>query len=399
MSGSGLGDFVHGANLPSPRWWRPFRDIPLIILLCASIVAAVVGWVVQARLDADAAAIAPVAASGASGLNASVCRPTLSPLESEPWLDNPDAAEARWDAASEELPGPVVAGRNGWAFYNDQIEENFSQAVGRRLLTVSEVDAWVDYFSRIAEGLAERDIDLTIQITPSASSVYPQMLPEWTDDIRGSTPLDQLLAAAPGLPIIDFRADLRDASKDMTVFTPVNSHWTDLGGYIGWQTFAECNRQLYPSASPIYVPALAGTADGGIFNEYAPYGVPDIGPEWSSPVYAEQLPQYELTSSTGEQETREGGEPIDLSLLPAETSSDESYSSDTALILRDSMGNALSGLWAVQFAHTWQIQSRYDNWSQPPAILSLADQHQVNVVIIQLAERHLVNAPPPGVVY
>ena len=65
MSGTGGADIVHGAGLPSPRWWRRYRDIPLVILTVLSLIAAVVGWITQYRLDAAAAQ--PAAGAPAPG--------------------------------------------------------------------------------------------------------------------------------------------------------------------------------------------------------------------------------------------------------------------------------------------------------------------------------------------
>lgn len=399
MSGSGGGDIVHGAGAPTPRWWRPFRDLPLIVLTVASLVAAIVGWTVQARLDREANAIAPVVSATAapSGAVAAACRPPLDEATAEPWIDDAAASQATWDAHADELAGPVVLGEDGWAFYNDQVEENFSQSVGRRLLTASEVAAWHDYFAPLEAALADQGVELSIQITPSAASVYPEQLPAWAAPLRGSTPLDQLLIASPDLPMIDFRADLRDASADNAVFTPVNSHWTDWGGYIGWKTYASCHAAMYPDAPQIVVPSVERVSSEGIFNEYASYGVADTTPEWTAPVYADAMSPVEVTSGESNTLTSDGGQAIDLSRLPASTRTDGAWSTQTALILRDSMGNALSGLWAQQYAQTWQIQHRYDDWSNPPNYRSLVEQYEPDVVIIQLAERHLVNAPAPGV--
>src|SRR5690242_2889542 len=143
MSGTGGADIVHGAGIPTPRWWRRYRDIPLVVLGILSIVAAVVGWVTQYRLDA--AANAPAAVAPPSGYvadeAAAACRPAIDEPASQPWIDGDGSAQATWDANSALLADPVVLGRDGWAFYNDQVEENFSQAVGRRYLTASEVEA------------------------------------------------------------------------------------------------------------------------------------------------------------------------------------------------------------------------------------------------------------------
>ncbi|WP_298944732.1 hypothetical protein [uncultured Microbacterium sp.] len=399
MSGSGGGDIVHGAGVPTPPWWRPFRDAPLIVLAILSVIAAVVGWTVQANLDRAAAAVAPVTPgpSATAGAGADACRPPVAGGAGEPWIDDASAAEQTWADHADDLSGQVVLGQDGWAFYNDQVEENFSQAVGRRLLTTAEVTAWHDYFAPLSAALGEQGIELTIQVTPSAASVYPEQLPEWAMPLRGSTTLDQLLIAAPELPIVDFRADLREAAVDNAVFTPVNSHWTDWGGYVGWQSYARCHAAMYPDAPAVVVPAVDGVDSEGIFNEYAAFGVADAAPEWTVPVFADEMSPVQVTDGASNTLTADGGQPVDLSRLPASTVTDGAWSDQSALILRDSMGNALSGLWTQQYSKTWQIQHRYDDWSNPPNYRSLVEQYDPDVVIIQLAERHLVNAPAPGV--
>lgn len=397
MSATGP-DVVHGAQIPSPRWWRRFSNVPLIILAILSVAAAVVGWVTQYRIDVAAAQPAPVTpASSPLAADAGVCRPGIDQPDAQPWIENDPEAAAAWSANASALEGPVVRGRDGWAFYNDQVEENFSQAVGRRFLTTSEVDAWHEYFARLDAALAEQGIELSIQFSPSASSVYPDQLPEWTDGIVGSTPLDQFLAASPELPIVDFRRDLRAAAESDDVYTPVNSHWTDWGGHIAWQTYVACRGATHPEADPLRVPAVTGVESTRIYNEYAGYGIPDAEPAWTVPVFAEPFAQVEVTAADGTTTTTDGFSQVGLEMLPASTETAESQTPLTALILRDSMGNALTPYWGQAFAKTWQIQHRYDDWSSPPNYRALVEQHQPDVVIVQLAERHLVNAPAAGI--
>lgn len=391
------GSTIHGAQVPSPKWWRPFRDVPLIVLAILSLGAAFVGWITQYALDAAAAQPAAVSPSpGASSVPSNVaaaCRPPIDRPAVEPWIDGGSEAEAIWAANADALSQPVVMGRDGWAFYNDQVEENFSQTVGRHYLSRVEVDAWHSYFASIADALAEQGIEFTVQISPSAGSVYPQQLPEWTDEIVGSTPLDQLLVASPDLPIVDFRGDLRAASDDNAVYSPVNSHWTDWGGYIGWQTFAACNAALYPDASAITVPEATGVTISGPYNEYASFGVPDPEPDWTGPDFDDTAAMVEVTDNAGSTTVVPGEAALDLSKLPASTGNTASFSDKSALILRDSMGNALSPFWQQEYAQTWQIQHRYDDWSNPPNFRELVEQYHPDVVIVQLAERHLMNAP------
>lgn len=392
-------DIVHGAQIPTPRWWRRYRDIPLVVLAVLSLAAALVGWVTQYRIDAAGAEpAAPTPTPGAiDSAIAAACRPALPAAEAEPWIEGDGSAEKVWADNADELAGPVVTGRDGWAFYNDQIEENFSQAVGRRFLTVSEVAAWHDYFAHLEAGLADQGIELSIQISPSATSVYPEKLPEWTDGIVGSTPLDQFLAASPDLPIVDFRHDLREAAGSNAVYTPVNSHWTDWGGYVGWRTYAACHAVSQPNDAPLWVPEVDGVQTTRIYNEYAPYGIPDAEPAWTVPVFAEPFSEVELTAADGSVTTTDGLTQVDLSKLPASTRTEDAHSDLKALILRDSMGNALTPFWGQAFSETRQIQHRYDDWSNPPNYRALVEQYQPDVVVVQLAERHLVNPPAPGI--
>ncbi|MDW4573371.1 hypothetical protein R8Z57_11370 [Microbacterium sp. M3] len=398
MSASGGGDIVHGAGLPSPRWWRRYRDIPLIILAVLSLIAALVGWVTQYRLDeaaAQPAAFAP--APGADDGTFAACGPEAAVPDEQPWIDDAAASEQVWAANADSLDEPVVLGQDGWAFYNDQVEESFSQAVGRRYLTVGEVGAWHDYFSTLAEALDAQGIEFSIQIIPSASTIYPEQLPEWTAGIVGSTPLDQFLAASSDLPVVDFRHDLRAAAASDAVFTPVNSHWTDWGGYVAWETYAACRDATNAADTPFWVPAIDAVESTRVYNEYAAYGVPDAEPAWTVPDFAEDFADVEVVAADGSKVTIDGSKPMDYALLPASTTTEAAKTSAEALILRDSMGNALTPYWGQEFAKTRQELHRYDDWSTPPNYRALVDQYQPDIVIVQLAERHLVNAPPAGV--
>ena len=76
----------------------------------------------------------------------------------------------------------------------------------------------------------------------------------------------------------------------------MNSHWTDWGGYIAWQTYAACHDANYPAADPLWVPPVDGVESTRIYNEYAPYGVPDAEPAWTVPAFSEALADVTVTA-------------------------------------------------------------------------------------------------------
>ena len=287
---------------------------------------------------------------------AAVCRPAVARPATEPWID--------WTAQPQQLRGQANADAAGRALSCADGTDGRSTTTRSRRTSRRRSDgatspsarstAWHDYFAPSRSALAEQGIELTIQITPSVTSVYPQQLPEWTDGIVGSTPLDQFLAASPDLPIVDFRHDLRAASRDERRLHAGQQSLDRLGRLhrvadLRATATTRCTR----TADAVWVPAVDGVESSGVFNEYAAYGVPDAEPAWTAPdLSRSHSAQVPLTASDGSTTTVTAGRrTVDLSKLPASTRDRRTPRLiRTALILRDSMGNALSPFWGQEYA-------------------------------------------------
>lgn len=396
--------------------WKRIRYIPLIALVVSAAIMSGIGYVLthgqaadQAAAEtsatpspapttepivyANAAPVGPLPDDTAYALPAS-CRPAVTPPPTEPWLGgDPAAAEAIWQAHAAELEAPAVLGEDGWVFWGDVQNQNFSQAVGRRVLSQGETAQWTDHLRGVRDQLSEQGIPFYIMITPAKWSVYSDQLPVSAREIRGSGPLDQLIHAAPDLPIIDSRTQLRDASAEYQTFSRVNSHWTDYGAYTAWASAAECIGSVTPELGDLAPPDLVGVEAPVDYNEFASYGFANSVPDWTTPVFTKPLHPVTVTSSAGTS-SLPGNQGIDLTLLPATTQNSDAAAEGTALILRDSFGNGLSPYWQQAFTTTWQYRHNYDDPANLPDIAALASDHKPDVVILQVAQRHLNIAPP-----
>jgi hypothetical protein len=383
------------------RWWTRLRYFPLILLIVSSLVALVVGVTAGSRLVDEEVTPAATRAEAAPSPTDSLCRPTTTPAAQEPWLTADPSAQAIWDQHADEIAEKYVIGPNGWIFWSDYVEQYASQAVGKRYLSVSELNRWVDYYSAVRDGLAEDGIEFYIIVTPSTSSVYPEELPDWMQQVRGSTILDQFMAGSADLPVIDLRADLlaAKATTDYNMFSWSNSHWTEFGGYVGWTQIAPCVNAMFPDQTPLQVPPLDGVKITGDFNEWAPYGVESLGADWAVPVLGGGLQPVTLKDKDGVEAVVPGESVLDASRLPAETSVAASWTGKSALIMRDSMGGALSPYWAQGYSKTWQFYHEYGGFESFPHYRELAAEYKPDVVILQLAERHLIQVPPAGAGY
>lgn len=384
------------------RWWRQLRFLPLVILAVLCIVALITGRVTAAHLAEQGATIAPVSTDRPAADPVSrVCRPAVAAPDQQPWLTDRASAEAEWSRNAPSAAERQVVGPNGWIFWSDYVDHYASQAVGRDLLTDVQVEQWVRHLTEVRDQLAQRGIPLYVIVTPSTSSIYPEELPTWMQRLRGSTIMDQFMASVGDLPVMDLRQDLIDQKGGPAhLFSWSNSHWTEYGAYVAWKQIAACTNAMDPGAKPLQVPAIDGTTVTGDFNEWAPYGIASPGADWAVPNFVDPMMPVTRTDKSGATEVVPGSTVTDLSVLPATTTVSTPWTGKSALIFRDSMGGGLSPMWQQAYSPTWQVDEPYITGTITSSnFAQLVDDHKPDVVIVQLAERYLLNAPPQGTGY
>jgi hypothetical protein len=376
--------------------------VPIVVLLIIAMVLTVGGVVVRrhlATLPPPAPSLshaAPVTGTATKGGFAAECRTPVAPPAQQPWLDGHAAsAEAVWQAHLSELSKDYVVGTDGYVDWSDHVDMNLSQAIGRRVLSEVEAKAWADYLSSIQTKLAAMGIPFYVLIGPAKWQVYPQNLPEWAQQIRGSGPMDQLLASYPALPIIDVRGDLRAASADHPVYSRVNSHWTDYGALVGWDAVTRCLNKVSPQLGPFTDPAVSSVTIGPDFSEFAPYGVTNPVPDWTIPAYTKPLLPVAVTKKDGLTKVVDGSTRSGLLDIPLSTATAGAQSEKSLMLVRDSMGDSLSVPVQQTFAQTWQIPHYLNEPDKTANIVALANQLHPSVVILEFAERYL-NLPAPA---
>lgn len=381
-----------------------FRYVPIVALLVIAMVLTVGGVLVRRYLSA----LPPVAPSlsdaapvtGGSGANAfpEECRTPVTPPAQEPWLEGDSAAaEAVWQAHASELGLDYVVGEDGYVDWSDHVDMNLSQAIGRRALSEAEAKAWADYITSVQKKLETLGIPFYVLIGPTKWQVYPQELPAWAQDIRGSGPLDQILAGYPSLPIIDVRGDLRAASAENPVYSRVNSHWTDYGALVGWNAVTRCINAVSPELGPFNDPEVSGVTVGPDLSEFAPYGVANPVPDWTVPTYAKPLLPYALTKKDALTRVVDGSTRSGLLDLPLSTTTAGAETDKSLLLVRDSMSDSMSIPAQQTFAQTWQVQHYLFDPTQTANIVELAEQLRPSVVILEFAQRYLNNPAPSPV--
>lgn len=376
--------------------WRRVRYVPLIILVILGLVATAVGLAVKAQPAPPVLPVVePVDDADDDGRLPAVCRPETAAPAAQPWTGpTATAAEAEFASHGEEYAYPWILGQDGWVFWGDIQANNFSQAVGRRYLAADELQRWHDWFADLDARLTELGIELYIVISPAKWAVYPDGLPEWAIPLRGPGPLDQLMAASEDLPFIDLRQPLIDEAENYPTYSRVNSHWTDYGAYVAWNAIAECLNANDSVAGPLTPLPLSGVRVSDEFNEFETYGFESPVPDWTEPEFAEPLLPVVRTPAGAETEVVDGYTRTGLELLPATTETEGAQSDASVLFVRDSFGTSLSVYVQQAFAETLQVRHNIDfGPGAQPDLMTLANTYRPDVVVLQIAQRHL-NFPP-----
>lgn len=377
--------------------------------LCVGLTALAVPGVVRGGPAASGPAGGPAAAAVAAADlrtdagRARACTPRFDDgIDEEPWLGaRRQRSERVFRARMAKEHRAYVRGRHGWTFFSDTYDDNFSQALGRDRLTAGQQRAWARWIRTSRRTVERSGGRFFMVVAPANWDIYPHKLPRWAQRLRGTTSLQALMAAYPGLPWIDTRAALRRAARRHPTYEPLNSHWTPYGGHVAWRAISRCLRATTAegdgSFDAVRVPALTGVGVMAGGNEFAAYGVPDGRPRSTYPVYAGPHPATAMTHlATGEPLPNREDHVTDTLWTPLRTQTPDAQAPDlTLLALRDSMGSALSPLWSTSFGTTVQYAHGINQMGfSPPDLRALVATHRPDLVLVVITERWLSGRPP-----
>lgn len=379
-----------------PSHWSRFRLVPLIVLFLAAALALVGGYVWQAAHPYGVALPSPTAPPGEPLPDA--CSPEFEREGAgDPWGTDPAAAEAVFQQHAAELEGYYVEGRDGHLLLGEPHSGNISQALGRDRLTDEQLAAWNGHLSNLQADLEADGRELLVLVAPAKWETVPEALPAWTEGLLGPTPLDQLLAAHPALPIVDVRAAMEAADDEHPLYSPLNSHWTDYGAQVAFDALAGCLRQVSPALADVEAPEVADVTRTTDHSEYGGAGwTGEAGEDWTVPTYAQPASPMEVELADGTTETLESTAQLDMVQLPATTRTEDAATDHVALVLRDSTGNGLGPALHATFAETMQVVHSLDLPSEMPDARALAAEIDADVVLLVMTERYLALVPGVG---
>jgi hypothetical protein len=282
-----------------------------------------------------------------------------------------------------------IVGRDGWVFLGDLFNRNMDQALGRRVYDANEVTLWINSRKAQQLWLERRGIKMLYVVAPAKWSIYPDRLPSWMPSHTGKHTLDLLLAVKDGPAMIDLRPALKAARQDVDTYSPLNSHWTDYGALVAWRNIARRLGEMDPRLANLHSPLATGATVVDQGSEFAAMvSLPEAN-RWTVPILDVPLPNFEIVNADGATTSTPGGAHTSLAQMPRVTRSDKAGNTLHALVLRDSMGDAISPYVQAAFGEVVQIGHHIEDPKLAPNVPALVDRYKPDVVIYVMTERYL----------
>lgn len=134
---------------------------------------------------------------------------------------------------SGEIPSnQVIFGKDNWLFYKG--EESINDYEGTNSYSDGEMQQMLNSVLKVQNTLAEHGIQFALLVPPNKERVYYEYMPKNYKHAEQSR-TDKLLKYLyeNGVNVISSKSELIEAKKDYQVYYSYDTHWNQLGAYIG----------------------------------------------------------------------------------------------------------------------------------------------------------------------
>lgn len=138
----------------------------------------------------------------------------------------------------------AIRGKDKWLFYNSVSsgEETMRDFLCDNLYEEEELERIAGNYRLLQGKLAESGIELAVLFAANKEQVYPEHMPPGLvpkGDVSRTDQLAQYLREHTSVPLLYTKEALRKEKKNQQVFYKYDTHWNQLGGFVGTQVVNE----------------------------------------------------------------------------------------------------------------------------------------------------------------
>ena len=146
--------------------------------------------------------------------------------------------------AIEYLSVSVIRGKEKWLFYNgvSETEESMKDYLCNNLYTEKQLKKISKRYVKLQKKLEEMGIELVVLYAANKEQIYPEYMPSTIVPLSTYSRTDQLvdyIHEHTDVPLLYTKEALLREKEKHQVFYKYDTHWNDLGGFVGRQLINE----------------------------------------------------------------------------------------------------------------------------------------------------------------
>lgn len=268
--------------------------------------------------------------------------------------------------AMEYMTGSmVIRGKDNWLFYNAEKQQSFNDYLCNNLYGEEELAKIAGGYVRFQKKLKELGIELVVFYAANKEQIYPEYMPESIVPVGTYSRTDQLvdyLRANTDVPTIYTKEALLNEKKEgRQLFYKYDTHWNNVGGFVGGQLLNEYFHGEYVSLDEVSCKAVKTDVSGDLARILSMGNVYNDDTEWEITGYKEDVTV---------EESRDGDDYVFTS---------SAKDKRKLLMYRDSFGYALMGI-AKDYAQV-RISRNTDDFAE------YCKTMQPDILVIEMVER------------
>ncbi len=187
----------------------------------------------------------------------------------------------------------VIKGKDNWLFYNAEKQQSFNDYICNNLYEEAELAEIAEGYVRLQEKLKEAyGAELVILFAANKEQIYPEYMPSSIVPTGSYSRTDQLvdyLNSHTSVPVLYTKEALKKEKEGHQLFYKYDTHWNNLGGFVGGQVLNEYFHGEYVSLDEVTCKATKTNVSGDLARMLSMGNVYNDDSEWKVKGYKKDV--------------------------------------------------------------------------------------------------------------
>lgn len=199
--------------------------------------------------------------------------------------------------AIEYLSVSVIRGKEKWLFYNgvSEDEESMKDYLCNNLYTEKQLKKIAKRYVKLQKKLEEMGIELVVLYAANKEQVYPEYMPSTIVPLSSYSRTDQLvdyIHEHTDVPLLYTKEALLKEKEKHQVFYKYDTHWNNLGGFVGGQLLNEYFHGEYVSLDEVSYSAVSENESGDLADLLSMRKIYNDDTVWQIDDYKEEVTEH-----------------------------------------------------------------------------------------------------------